>query len=221
MLTGFFQVRNANGPYSLPQEALIINRNTFDYNFNSALNPVLHLGNDWIAFNTGLQFTLRRDSSRRSTRTRTCFASSSTPTAALSAIGCRSMAALYHEAGPFTATSYKQNSNDVGNTLQFTVGRPWGKTALVTGYTRRDLTFSPTPSQYFTTSATPACSINSSKKLTASLLGEYIRACALQRHLMGHGPCPASGRNDPVQLQSRLEGGWPVRLRRRPERFSI
>ena len=42
MLSGFFQIRNANGEESLPQEALIINRNTFDYNFNSALNPVLH-----------------------------------------------------------------------------------------------------------------------------------------------------------------------------------
>ena len=58
MLSGFFQVRNANGEDSLPQEALIINRNTFDYNFNSALNPVVHMGNDWIAFNTGLQFTV-------------------------------------------------------------------------------------------------------------------------------------------------------------------
>ncbi len=47
----------------MPQQALIINRNTFDYNFNSALNPVLHLGDAWIAFNTGLQFTLRRDNS--------------------------------------------------------------------------------------------------------------------------------------------------------------
>ena len=25
-------------------EALIINRNTYDYNFNSAINPVLHIG---------------------------------------------------------------------------------------------------------------------------------------------------------------------------------
>ncbi len=61
MLSGFFQIRNANGEESLPQEALIINRNTFDYNFNSALNPVVHIGNASLAFNTGMQFTIRRD----------------------------------------------------------------------------------------------------------------------------------------------------------------
>ncbi len=32
------------------------------------------------------------------------------------------------------------------------MGRPWGKTAFITGYTRRDLTFSPQVSQFFTTS---------------------------------------------------------------------
>ncbi len=51
------------GDDSLPQEALIIHRNTFDYNFNSAMNPVLHI---WATrrshLNTGLQFTIRRDS---------------------------------------------------------------------------------------------------------------------------------------------------------------
>ncbi len=56
-----------HGEESLPQEALIINRNTFDYNFNSAMNPVLHLGNAWIAFNTGLQFTFAATPQRRST----------------------------------------------------------------------------------------------------------------------------------------------------------
>ena len=61
MLSGFFQIRNANGEESLPQEALIINRNTYDYNFNSALNPVVHIGNASLAFNTGMQFTIRRD----------------------------------------------------------------------------------------------------------------------------------------------------------------
>ena len=45
LVSGFFQIRNANGMESLPQEALIINRNTFDYNFNTALNPVVHIGN--------------------------------------------------------------------------------------------------------------------------------------------------------------------------------
>ena len=183
VLSGFFQVRNANGEESLPQQALIINRNTFDYTFNSALNPVVHLGNGWLAFNTGLQFTLRRDPSAAQYEDQNLFRefvyfNSSSFFNWISVNG-----SLYHEAGPFTATTYKQNSNDVGSTLQFTVGRPWGKTELLTGYTRRDLTFSPTPSQYFTTSSYAGLQHTFGEKLKASLLGEYIRAWRTQGSL--------------------------------------
>jgi tetratricopeptide (TPR) repeat protein len=180
MLSGFFQVRNAVGEESLPQEALIINRNTFDYNFNSALNPVLHLGDGWIAFNTGLQFTLRRDSSAPQYENQNLFRqfvylNSSSFFNWLSFNG-----SLYHEAGPFTATPYKQDSDDVGSTLQFTVGRPWGKTQLITGYTRRDLTFSPQASEYFTTSGYGGLQRQFGQKVKASLLGQYIRAFRTQ-----------------------------------------
>jgi hypothetical protein len=90
-------------------------------------------------------------------------------------------ASLYHEAGPFTATGYKLSSNDVGSTLQFTVGRPWGETALITGYTRRDLTYSPLVRQYFTTSSYAGLQRKFlEQKLTASLLAEYIRAFRVQ-----------------------------------------
>ena len=181
MVSGFFQIRNATGQESLPQQALIINRDTFDYNFNSALNPVLHLGDNWIALNTGLQFTLRRDSSAPQYENQNLFrqfvyANSSSFDNWLSF-----NASLYHEAGPFTATGYKLDSNDVGTTLQFTVGRPWGKTALITGYTRRDLTYSPLVRQYFTTSAYGGLQRKFfDQKLTASLLAEYIRAFRTQ-----------------------------------------
>ncbi len=183
MLSGFFQIRNAVGEESLPQEALIINRNTFDYNFNSALNPVVHLGNSWLAFNTGLQFTLRRDPSAAQYEDQNLFRqflymNSSSFFNWLSLNG-----SLYHESGPFTATSYKLSSNDVGSTLQFTVGRPWGKTAFLTGYTRRDLDFTsvpPLPRQFFTTSTYAGLQRKFSQKLTASLLGEYIRSWQTQ-----------------------------------------
>ena len=61
LISGFFQLRNASGQFAFPNEGLIFNRNTFDYNFNGALNPVLHIGRNTIAFNTGMQFTVRRD----------------------------------------------------------------------------------------------------------------------------------------------------------------
>ena len=181
MLSGFFQIRNATGEESLPQEALIINRNTFDYNFNSALNPVLHLGDAWIAFNTGLQFTLRRDSSAPQYENQNLFRQFLYANSSSFGNWLSFNASLYHEAGPFTATGYKLDSNDVGSTLQFTVGRPWGKTALITGYTRRDLTYSPLVRQYFTTSSYGGLQRKFfEQKLTASLLAEYIRAFRVQ-----------------------------------------
>jgi len=180
MLSGFFQIRNANGEESLPQQALIINRNTFDYNFNSALNPVVHLGNAWVAFNTGLQFTLRRDPSAAQYEDQNLFRqfmyfNSSSFFNWLALNG-----SVYHEAGPFTATGYPLNSSDLGTTLQFTVGRPWGNTALITGYTRRDLTFSPLVRQFFTTSSYGGLQRKFGQKLTASMLAEYIRGYRVQ-----------------------------------------
>ena len=181
MLSGFFQVRNANGQESLPQQALIINRNTFDYNFNSALNPVLHLGDNWIALNTGLQFTIRRDPSAAIYEDQNLFRQFLYANSNYFANWLAFNASVYHEAGPFTATPYKQDSDDVGTTLQFTVGRPWGNTALITGYTRRDLTFSPLDRQFFTTSGYGGLQRKFlDKKLTASILGEYIRAFRVQ-----------------------------------------
>ncbi len=180
MLSGFFQIRNATGEESLPQEALIINRNTFDYNFNTALNPVVHLGNAWLAFNTGIQFTIRRDTEAPQYMNQNLFRQFMYVTSSSFGNWLSFNGSLYHEAGPFTATPYKQNSNDVGSTLQFTVGRPWGKTAFITGYTRRDLTFSPLPRQFFTTATYAGIQRKFGQKLTASLLGEYIRSWRVQ-----------------------------------------
>ena len=181
MVSGFFQIRNATGPYSLPQEALIINRNTWDYNFNTAINPVLHLGNNWLAFNTGLQYTVRRDPTAAIYEDQNLFRQFMYVTSNYFFNWLQLDGSVYHEAGPFTASPYPLNSNDVGTTLQFTVGRPWGKTALITGYTRRDLTFSPLVRQFFTTSGYGGLQRKFlNQKLIASVMGEYIRAFRVQ-----------------------------------------
>jgi tetratricopeptide (TPR) repeat protein len=181
MVSGFFQIRNATGDESLPQQALIIHRNTFDYNFNSAVNPVLHLGDSWVALNTGLQFTIRRDSSAPQYENQNLFRQFLYANSSSFGNWLSFNASLYHEAGPFTATAVPQNSNDVGMTLQFTVGRPWAKTALITGYTRRNLTFSPLDRQYFTTSAYGGLQRKFfGQKLTVAGLAEYIRAYRVQ-----------------------------------------
>lgn len=180
VVSGFFQIRNAVGQESLPQEALIIHHNTFDYNFNGALNPVVHLGDNSIAFNAGIQFTIRRDNQAPQYENQNLFRqfvyfSSSSFGNWLAFNG-----GLYHEAGPFTATGYPLNSNDLGGWLNFTVGRPWGKTAFVTGYTRRNLTFSPLVRQFFTTATYAGIQRKFGQRLTASLLGEYIRSWRVQ-----------------------------------------
>src|SRR5581483_10957422 len=43
--------------------------------------------------------------------------------------------------------------SDKTATLQFTVGRPWGKTALITEYSVRDIQFPPLVREYYQTSA--------------------------------------------------------------------
>ena len=55
------------------------------------------------------------------------------------------------EAGPFTLSNL--HSRDLSGQLNFRVGRPWGKTALVTGYGARDLQFSPAIREFFFTSS--------------------------------------------------------------------
>jgi hypothetical protein len=181
MLSGFFQIRNATGDESLPQEALIIHRNTFDYNFNTAINPVIHLGDSWIALNTGLQFTLRRDTSAPQFENQNLFRQFVYANSSSFYNWLSFNASAYHEAGPFTASTTPLDSNDVGMTVQFTVGRPWGNTSLITGYTRRNLTYSPLVRQYFTTSTYVGLQRKFlDRKLTASLMAEYIRAFRVQ-----------------------------------------
>src|SRR5262249_28961292 len=85
----------------------------------------------------------------------------------------------YREAGPFTLRHL--SSRDLGATLEFTVGRPWGKNALVTGYSVRDLQYGPLIRAYLT--ASPWLGLSRKMfddRLQATLLGEYIRAWRVQ-----------------------------------------
>jgi tetratricopeptide (TPR) repeat protein len=181
VVSGFFQVRNARGQVSIPSETLILDRDTFDYNLNGAINPVLRFGRNSIQLNTGLQFTIRRDQASRESQVELdqnlfrqfVYASSNSFGNWISFRG-----SAYHEAGPFTGRDL--NSRDVGAHLEFTVGRPWGKTALVTGYSVRDLQFSPLVRQYFTTSTYAGLQRHFGKRLTVTALGEYLRAWRVQ-----------------------------------------
>jgi tetratricopeptide (TPR) repeat protein len=204
LVSGFFQIRNAQGPYSLPQEALIVNRDTFDYNFNSAINPTLHIGDAFLNFNTGVQFTIRRDRDDPVNMDQNLFrefayVSSSSFYNWLSFNG-----SIYHESGPFTQQDL--SSNDVGARIEFRVGRPWGKTAFVTGYTRRNLTFSPGDNQFFTTSTYAGISRKFGEKLTVTGLGEYIRSYRVQGALTATAQALRPGGT----IEYRANNSWRV-----------
>ena len=149
--SGFFQMRNARGEISLPSEELIVNRNTTDYSFNFGLNPTLHLGSNVLTFNAGIQETIRRDSLSPAAMNQNLFRQFLyMSTSAFFNIVSVSGYAI-REAGPFTEST--QRSRDLAGALNFRVGRPWGKTALVTGWGGRDDRFSPVISEDYYTSA--------------------------------------------------------------------
>ncbi len=176
--SGFFQVRNARGQISLPSEELIINRDTTDYSFNFGLNPTLHLGTNVLNFSAGIQETVRRDSLSPVEMNQNLFRqflymSSSSFFNMVSVTGY-----AIREAGPFTESS--QHSRDLAAALNFRVGRPWGKTALLTGWGARDDQFSPVISQDYYTSAYLGIERRASERINFTVVAEDLRAWRVQ-----------------------------------------
>jgi tetratricopeptide (TPR) repeat protein len=178
VVSGFFQVRNARGVISLPSENLIVRRNTYDTAFNGGINPTLRLGNEYFTFNTGVQFTLRRDALSPFIVNQNLFRQF--VHLSTSAIGnwVTVRGNAFHEAGDFT--NRRLSSQEVGASLEFTVGRPWGRTALVTGYTVRDLQFEPLIREFFSTSSYVGVQRRFGRGTRVRLLGEYIRSWRVQ-----------------------------------------
>jgi hypothetical protein len=56
------------------------------------------------------------------------------------------------------------------------VGRPWGKTAFLTGYSGRDLLFRPAIREYFTTSIYAGIERRFGENVRLAVEGEYVRA---------------------------------------------
>jgi len=172
--SGFFQMRNARGEISSPSEELIVNRNTTDYSFNFGLNPTFHLGTNVLTFNTGIQETVRRDSVSPVAMNQNLFRQFLyMSTSAFFNIVSVSGYAI-REAGPFTEST--QRSRDLAGALNFRVGRPWGKTALLTGWGGRDDRFSPVISEDYYTSAYVGVEHRFSERLRFTAIAEDLRA---------------------------------------------
>ena len=204
----------------------IVNRNTTDYSFNFGLSPTLHLGTNVLTFSTGIQETIRRDSLSPVQMNQNLFrqfiymsTSSFFNMVSVSGFAIR-------EAGPFTEST--QHSRELAGALNFRVGRPWGKTALVTGWGASDQQFSPVISENYYTSAylgvqhqiSQSAQLHRCRRAPAGMayLGIQLRDCAGTAPGWKRSVCPNA------QLEragvSRLfpEYGC-ARLRRGPERL--
>lgn len=149
--SGFFQVRNARGQISVPSTSTIARRDTTDYSFNFGLNPTVRLGKNVVTFDSGIQGTIRRDSLSPRELNQNLFriftyGSTSSFFNAISVSGF-----IIRESGPFTESDL--HSRTLVGGLDFRVGEPWGKTALVTGWAASDQHFTPNGIENYYTSS--------------------------------------------------------------------
>jgi tetratricopeptide (TPR) repeat protein len=178
VISGFVGESLTAGRFLFPSENIIEDRNTYDTYFNGGITPVLHLGSNSITFDGWLQFTIRRDTISPQYMSQNLFRqflyiSTSSFYNWLSFTG-----SAIREAGPFTDTNL--NSRDASAGIEFTVGRPWGHTSLITGYTARDLLFNPVVQEYFNTSSYVGFQRKFGSRITAAILAEDLRSWQVQ-----------------------------------------
>jgi tetratricopeptide (TPR) repeat protein len=166
------------GQLLFPSVNVIQDRNTYDTFFNGGITPILHFGSNTIAFNGGLQFTVRRDTTSPIYMNQDLFRQYLYVSTSSFFNWVSINANAIREAGPFTEQNL--NSRDASASLEFTVGRPWGRTSLLTGYAVRDLLFNPVVQEYFDTSSYVGLQHKFGDRLTAALLAEDLRSWRVQ-----------------------------------------
>jgi tetratricopeptide (TPR) repeat protein len=172
--SGFVQVRNAEGVISVPSTNSVVSRNTNDYSFNFGLNPTVHLGTNVLTFNSGVQVTIRRDFDTPTALDQNLFrvftyVSTSSFFNLVSVSGF-----VLREAGPFTESDL--HSTTLAGGMDFRVGAPWGKTALVTGWGASDQKFSPETNENYYTASYVGLERRFMEKLDVKAVVEDLRA---------------------------------------------
>ena len=174
VISGFVGERNARGTASFPNQLLIQDRNTYDTVFNGTISPPFRLPGVTLTLTPGLQFTIRRDTASPVQMDQNLFRQfvyvSSTPIKNWLSFSGN----LIREAGPFTEQDL--HSRDFSGAIDFRVGRPWGKTALITGYQARDVLYGPSVHEYYETDSYAGLEHKFGSKITASAIAEYLRA---------------------------------------------
>ena len=159
---------------SVPSTNSIVNRDTTDYGFNFGLNPTLYIGDNSLTLNAGIQETIRRDALQPVQMNQNLFrqfayVASSSFFHAISFTGY-----VIHETGPFTESNL--HSRELSGALNFRVGAPWGKTALITGWGRDDQQFYPENYEAYYTSSYVGFDHNFSPRLDVRAIAEDLRA---------------------------------------------
>ncbi len=173
-INGFVAERNARGTISIPSQLLILKRDTLDTIFNLDVSPVVRVGNLRFSITPGLQFTLRRDTLDPFDMNQNLFRQfvyvASSPIGNWLSFSGR----VIREAGPFTEQNL--HSRDFSGGIDFRLGRPWSKTAFLTGYEGRDLLFGPAVHEYYTTATYAGVERRFGDNLRVSAVAEHLRA---------------------------------------------
>jgi tetratricopeptide (TPR) repeat protein len=173
-IEGFVGESMTSGKFSFPSDDVIQNRNTYDTMFNGGVSPVLRLGSNSLRFNAGLQFTVRRDTLSPVDMNQNLFRQYLYLSTSSFFNWVSVQGSVIREAGPFTEQNL--HSRDALANLEFTVGRPWGNTSLLAGYSVRDLLIRPEIREYYSTSTYAGVQRRLGSRLTVAVLGEYLRS---------------------------------------------
>ncbi len=172
--SGFFQVRNARGEISVPSTNSIVSRDTTDYSLNVGLNPTVNIGSNVLTFDSGIQGTIRRDAESPVAMNQNLFRvftymSTSSFFDVVSVSGY-----VIRETGPFTESNL--SSSALTGAIDFRVGAPWGKTALVTGWGANDEKISPVNFEDYLTSSYLGMEHRFGQRLNIRAVAEDLRA---------------------------------------------
>jgi hypothetical protein len=180
VISGFVGQSLTVGRLLFPSVGVVQDRNTYDTIFNGGVNPILRFGSNSITFNGGLQFTVRRDTISPTYMNQNLFRQFLYVNTSSFFNWISFSGSAERETGPFTDQTLHSHSRDLFGNIEFSVGRPWGSTSLITGYSARDLLFRPMFEEYFNSSVYGGLQHKFGNRVTAAVLAENLRSWRVQ-----------------------------------------
>jgi hypothetical protein len=140
--------------------------------------PIVRLGGIKLNLMPGIQYTIRRDTLSPQFMNQNLFRQF--VYVASNSIGnwLSFSGDLIREAGPFTDENL--HSRDFSGAVDFRLGRPWGRSALLTGYSGRDLLFGPAVYEYYQAVSYAGLQHGFGSRIRAMAVAEYLRAWRVQ-----------------------------------------